>query len=109
MSTRSAFTLLEVMIALIVFAVGVLGSVGMTLQAQRTFQRAVALEAASRTVAAVSDSLFLGGWSGAGTRVVDRGRVRWSGQGDGVVTVTYNGDSGLVLSVGLVLEKSRGR
>jgi len=106
---RSGFSLIEVMIALVVFMVGLLGAVGMTLQAQRTLEKAEALDAASRAVATVADSLFLNGWSGAGARMVDRGEVRWSSRAGGVVTVTYDGGSRPVSRVGLVLEESRER
>ena len=106
---RSGFSLIEVMIALVVFMVGLLGAVGMTLQAQRTLEKAEALDAASRAVATVADSLFLNGWSGAGARMADRGEVRWSRRAGGVVTVTYDGGSRPVSRVGLVLEESRER
>ena len=106
---RGGFSLIEVMIALVVFVVGLLGAVGMTLQAQRTLEKAEALDAASRAVATVADSIFLNGWSGAGARIADHGEVRWSSQADGVVIVTYDGGSRPALRVGLVLERSRER
>ncbi len=106
---RDGFSLMEVMIALVVFVVGLLGAVGMTLQAQRTLEKARALDTAARVVATVADSLFLNGWSGAGARMADRGEVRWSSQAGGVVTVTYDGGSRPVLRVGLVLKGSRER
>ena len=50
MRSRAGFSLVEVLVALVVFEVGVLGVLAMTLQAQKTLLAAVALESASRAV-----------------------------------------------------------
>ena len=96
----SGFSLVEVLIALVVLEVGLLGGVGMTLQAQRTLQVAMTIESASQTVEGLADSLVRSGWSGAGSRVMDRGEVRWSRGGSGIVTMTFEGHRDLSLTLG---------
>ncbi len=94
------FSLVEVLIALVVLEVGLLGAVGMTLQAQRTLQVALTLESVSQAVEGLADSLVRAGWSGAGSRVMDEGELRWSRGGSGMVTVTFEGHRDLSLTLG---------
>ena len=48
MSGRGGFSLVEVLVALVVLEVGILGVLAMTLQAQKTLLAAIGLEDASR-------------------------------------------------------------
>ena len=94
------FSLVEVLIALVVLEVGLLGAVGMTLQAQRTLQVALTLESVSQAVEGLADSLVRVGWSGAGSRVMDEGELRWSRGGSGIVTVIFEGPRDVSLMLG---------
>jgi len=97
------FSLVEVLIALVVLEVGLLGAVGMTLQAQRTLRVARTLESVSQAVAGLADSLVRVGWSGPGSRVTDEGELRWSREGAGTITVTFEGHRDLSLTLGFAV------
>ena len=97
------FSLVEVLIALVILEVGLLGAVGMTLQAQRTLQVALTLESVSQAVEALADSLLRVGWSGAGSRVMEEGKLRWSLGRSGMVTITFEGQRNLSLMLGFPL------
>ena len=100
------FSLVEVLVALVVLEVGLLGAVGMTWQAQRTLRAALTREAVTRAVEAVADSLTRHGWAGPGRRATNEGELRWSIAEEGIVTVSFQGHRGLRLAVGLALEGS---
>ena len=97
------FTLVEVMVALVVFELGFLGVFTMTLQAQRTFLAAAALESTSWAVEWVADSLSSAGWGGPGSMETDRGVIHWAGGMDGLITITFEGGPGSSTSLGLSL------
>jgi type II secretory pathway pseudopilin PulG len=82
------FTLIEVLVALVVLELGLLGAVGLLLAAARTLADAIALEGAAAEVASVADSLSRDGVVGSGR--VERGdwRVVWEPQGGGGVAVS---------------------
>ena len=101
MRSRGGFSLVEVLVALVVFEVGVLGVLAMTLQAQKTLLAAAALESASRAVEWLADSLSFAGWSGPGSIDTQHGLIRWTREADGLVTVTFQGGPGASGSVGL--------
>ncbi len=101
MRTRVGFSLVEVLVALVVLEVGILGVWAMTLQAQKTLLAAAALESASRAVEWLADSLSFAGWGGPGSIDMEQGSIRWTREGDGLVTVTYQGGPGASGSVGL--------
>ncbi len=104
MRNRGGFSLAEVVVALVVFEVGFLGVLAMTLQAQKTLFAAVSLEDASRAVEWLADSLSSTGWSGPGSIETDKGLIRWMLEADGFVTITFEGGRGASRSVGLRLE-----
>ena len=103
MRERCGFTLVEVMIALVVFEVGFLGVFAMTFQAQKTFLAAAALESASQAVEWLADSLSSAGWGGPGSTELREGSIRWTREGDGFVTIVFEGGPGANRSLGLSL------
>ena len=105
MRSRGGFSLVEVLVALIVFEVGLLGVLAMTFQAQKTLRAAVALESASRAVEWLADSLSFTGWGGPGSIETEQGLIRWTREGGGLVTISFQGGPGAVVSVGLSLEQ----
>ncbi len=105
MRSRGGFSLVEVMIALVVFEVGLLGVLAMTLQAQKTLLAALALESASRAVEWLADSLSFAGWGGPGSIETEQGLIRWTREAGGLVTISFQGGPGAVVSVGLSLEQ----
>ncbi len=105
MRTRGGFSLVEVLIALVVFEVGFLGVLAMTLQAQKTLLAAVELESAAQAVEWLADSLSFTGWGGSGSIETERGLIRWTREASGLVTVIYQGGPGTSGSVGLSLEQ----
>ena len=92
---------MEVLVALVIFEVGVLGVLSMTLQAQKTLLAATALESASRAVEWVADSLSFAAWSGPGSIDTEQGSIRWTREAGGLVTVTFQGGPGASGSVAL--------
>ncbi len=101
MRDRIGFSLVEVLVALVILGVGVLGVLAMTLQAQRTLLAAEALESASRAVEWLADSLSFAGWDGPGSIETERGSIRWTREVDGFVTVSFQGGPGADVSLGL--------
>ncbi len=101
--SRTGFSLVEVVVALVVFEVGVLGALAMTLQAQKTLLAAAALESGSRAVEWVADSLSYAGWGGPGSIDTEQGWVRWSREAGGLVTVMFEGGPGAGGSMSLSL------
>ncbi len=97
---------MEIMVALVVFEVGILGVLAMTLQAQKTLLAAAASESASRAVEWLADSLSFAGWGGPGSIETEQGLLRWTREADGLVTVTFQGGPGASGSVGLSLDQS---
>jgi len=107
--SRDGFSLVEVLVALVVFEVGLLGALAMTLQAQKTLLAAVALESASRAVEWVADSLSFAGWGGPGSTETEVGSIRWTREADGLVTIEFQGNLGASGSLGLSLEQPDAR
>ena len=100
---RHGFSLVEVLVALLILEVGLMGAVGMTVQAQHTLRVALAHEAVSQVVEALADSLTRFGSTGAGHREMDGGELRWSVEGSGTVRVTFQGRRNLRLEVGFLI------
>ncbi len=101
MRGRIGFSLVEVLVALVVFEVGVLGVLAMTLQAQRTLRAAAASESASRAVEWLADSLSSVAWRGPGSIETERGLIRWTRGEGGFITVSFRGGLGANVSLGL--------
>lgn len=70
--------LLEVVVALVVFSVGLLGAAGMVTVAGRTLGVAREIEEAGALALEVADSLAFSGVGGSGDREDERGRVTWT-------------------------------
>lgn len=105
MRSRGGFSLVEVVVALVVFEVGVLGVLAMTFEAQKTLLAATALESSSRAVEWLADSISFTGWGGPGSIETERGWIRWTRDADGLVTVSFQGGPGASGSVGLSLDQ----
>jgi len=100
-STSGGFSLVEVMVALVVFEVGFLGVVAMTLRAQNTLLAASVLESTSRAIEWVADSLSHVEWGGPGSIELEDGVMRWVQGAGGLVTVTFEGVTGSSRSLSL--------
>lgn len=83
---RPGFTLVEVMVAVVVFAAGVLGAAATASLAVRTLREAEAQEGAVAIVGAVLDSLAQLESAGAGERREARYRLTWSARRAGRAT-----------------------
>ncbi len=105
MRSRGGFSLVEVLVALVVLEVGLLGALAMTLQAQKTLLAAVASESASRAVEWLADSLSFTGWGGPGSIETEQGLIRWTREAGGLVTVTFQGGPGASGSMSLSVEE----
>jgi prepilin-type N-terminal cleavage/methylation domain-containing protein len=85
---RGAYSLVEVVVALVILAIGLLGSTGLVVTAARSVAEALRIEAALTLAEGVADSLTILGWQAAGERRDGAFLVSWSGSGGwGVVTV----------------------
>lgn len=83
------FTLAELVVAVTIFAVGVLGSAGLLALAARTLAQAEALARAGALVREIADSLALGPIAGDGERSFPGGTARWTAtRGSRLTTVT---------------------
>jgi hypothetical protein len=72
------FSMVEVVVGLVVFEVGILAIFGMVLLAQRNFQRAEVTLRGILEASWIADSLFHSGSSGSGSIRRPWGEVRWS-------------------------------
>lgn len=79
---RRGFTLVEILVALVVVEVGVLGVVGTLLLAARTLGRAEALEHGVTALEAAYDSLRTVPRPSDGRALVPPGEVRWWTSGE---------------------------
>jgi len=93
----TGFTLVEVVLALIVFEVGMLGVVSMVVIAARSLSRAEWLERSLTLAYAVIDSLSLEGAPGAGERTHAAGSISWILGIDGNLSLESIGPDGSVL------------
>ena len=94
---QAAFTLLEVVLALIVLEIGVLGIAGTLYLASTTLRRAETLERAVARAEGVLDSLGRGAEPGAGRASFSAGEVAWSVGDSGQVEVHATGPTGALL------------
>jgi prepilin-type N-terminal cleavage/methylation domain-containing protein len=93
---RRAFTLVEVVVALVLLGVGALGMGALLRLSSMEARAADHRERALWVLAHVADSLEVSGWGGTGrSELPDGGQVRWSGTASGaeVQGVLPGGDS----------------
>lgn len=89
MSARG-FTLVEILVALVVLEVGLLGVVGSLVLAARTLDRAVLLERGVAEVARVHDSLAVSGVAGGpGSVATADGIVAWTVDASGRASISF--------------------
>lgn len=83
------FTLVEVLVALVILQVGLLGVAGQIGVAHQTLDRAIRLEWAVAVAESVADSLSRFGYSAPGSIDLAAGRVSWEpwSGGDGSILV----------------------
>lgn len=106
---RKGFTLVEVLVALVLLEVGLLGVVGTLVLAARTLARAELEERGVAEVERVLDSLSAAGVSsGEGRSPVRGGEVRWWADG-GIVRLVFATavDTALVVVDGHVVPPER--
>jgi type II secretory pathway pseudopilin PulG len=85
------FSLVELVMALVIFQVGLLGVVGMFLTAQRTLTRAELVLRGAMAARAMGDSLLAGGTEGSGHSDLPWGTVSWTPWEDGGLRVVATG------------------
>ncbi len=78
---RTGFSLVDVVVALVVLEVGLLGVVGLEVAALRTVARTERMDAAVEAVERVADSLVWVGSAEAGSVQTAWGRVEWAAGG----------------------------
>ena len=97
---RSGFTLVEILVAIVVLQVGLLGVVGTLLLASRTLRRAELTEWAVAEVQRTADSLLaIGAGTGGGQASSGPGELRWEVDGGGRFRVEYHSGSEILVAV----------
>lgn len=91
---RRGFTLVEVVVALLVLQVGLLGGLAILTMASRTLRRAVTVEVAVAALEGVADSLLSAGWTGDGRMTLDAGEISWSGAPDSAMVLAFEPTGG---------------
>lgn len=76
---RPGYSLVEVVVALVLLQVGLLGAAGMVVTASRAVAGAARTDRALVIAGSVADSLQAFGWGGGGERIEGAFVVRWSG------------------------------
>ena len=96
---KSGFSLVEVLVALVVLEVVILGAVGMMVVASTTMTEAEVIERAVSAVEGTADSLSQGATPGQAYKDVAGGRVDWSVGSDGEFTIEFTLDARLLVRV----------
>ena len=91
--------MVEVIVALVVLEMGILGAVGIGVVASRTITEAEAVERAVSALEGTADSLSLTATPGQGDKDVPGGRVQWSVDPGGGFTVEFVRDGRVVMRV----------
>lgn len=88
------YSLVEVIVALVILEIGVLGAAGMVVMAAREVASAAGMERELSLAEAVADSILAGGWGGDGQRVEGAFVVEWSGAAGWAVVEARDLDGG---------------
>ena len=83
MKGRSGATLAELVVALVVLELGLLGTVGTLVLASSVTTRARDLDWAVHRARALVDSIAHDGYGGTGTEELGFGRLEWTGEAEG--------------------------
>lgn len=97
---RKGFTLIEVVVALVILEIGVLGAAGTLVLAAATMTRAEALERAVAATEGVLDSLAFAASGGRGAKPFRGGEVVWFANAQGHLVVnamSHDADTLLVI------------
>ena len=108
--TAAGFTLVEVVVALVIFEVGVLGVAGLLGLAHDRMNRAIRLEWAVAVAESVADSIGRFGYSAAGSVELSPGRVGWepwSGAGGGVLVWVEDTGGARLIEVAVAARTTR--
>jgi type II secretory pathway pseudopilin PulG len=86
MVTRSeGFTVVELVLALVLLGIGLVGSAGLMVHSQTLMRRAETREWAARVARSLADSIGVAGGASDGERREPRGRVAWTSWVEGEV------------------------
>ena len=97
------FTLIEVIVALVVLQVAVVGVLGTALVASRTMRTAEAIALRARIASSIVDSLRVDGSPGPGTTLRSEVRIDWIIDDAGVLDLTAATPDSAVLRVRTVV------
>jgi Tfp pilus assembly protein PilV len=95
----SGFSLVEVLVALVVLQLVILGAMGMMVVASSTMTEAELLERAVSALEGTADSLSQGATPGQAYKDVDGGRVQWIVGPGGEFTMEFTRDERLLARV----------
>ena len=87
---RGGFSLIEVVVALVVLELGLLGVMSVLVEASRTSGRAARTELGAASLEGVADSLFVVGWGGDGRRPGPPGALSWWAAPDSSLVIDFD-------------------
>ncbi len=85
MVRRAGFTVVELVLALVLLGIGLVGSAGLMVHSQTLMRRAETREWAARVARSLADSLGSAWTESEGERTEPHGRVAWASWNDGGV------------------------
>jgi type II secretory pathway pseudopilin PulG len=100
-SRARGFTLVEVVVALTILEVGLIGCVATLVLSSRLLREARVQHAATQLVAEVTDSLLAEGVAGGGARETEWGRVRWLAEAGGTGVLAEDSLGGVLVELWL--------
>ena len=103
---KSGFSMVEVLVALVVLELVILGAVGMMVVASTTMSEAEVIERAVSALEGTADSLSQQATIGQGSKEVAGGRIEWSVEPDGEFTMEFMRDDRLLVQVAGVVRLS---
>ena len=103
---KSGFSMVEVLVALVVLELVILGAVGMMVVASTTMSEAEVIERAVSALEGTADSLSQQATIGRGSKDVAGGRIEWSVEPDGEFIMEFTRDERLLVQVAGVVRLS---